>query len=123
MAGSRRHDGKIYHGDSFSSIAIEIERGDKMKKMGPSDLLRRLEKKRKEIDLLDQKLLTLLNQRLRTARKIGKIKREMGKRIYDFGREKEILDGLRRKNKGPLKSEDLRKIFTALMKACRKSQT
>lgn len=91
--------------------------------MGPSDLLRRLEKKRKEIDLLDQKLLTLLNQRLRTARKIGKIKREMGKRIYDFGREKEILDGLRRKNKGPLKSEDLRKIFTALMKACRKSQT
>jgi chorismate mutase len=40
----------------------------------------KLKKKRKEIDLIDQKLLTLLNQRLRIVLEMGKIKKEMGKR-------------------------------------------
>jgi len=53
---------------------------------------------------------------------IGKIKKEMGKKIYDRRREKEILDRLKRKNKGPLKEEDLKKIFTTIMKVCRRSQ-
>ena len=93
-----------------------------MKKMGESDLLQELEKKRKEIDLIDQKLLTLLNQRLRITLEIGKVKKEMGKRIYDTEREKEILDRLKRKNRGPLKEEDLKKIFLTIMKVCRQSQ-
>jgi chorismate mutase len=46
----------------------------------------------------------------------------MGKKIYDTEREKDILDRLRRKNKGPLKEEDLRKIFKTIMKVCRQSQ-
>jgi chorismate mutase len=56
------------------------------------------------------------------ALEIGKIKKEMGKKIYDPRREKEILDRLKRKNKGPLKEEDLKKIFTTIMKVCRRSQ-
>ena len=40
----------------------------------------------------------------------------MGKKIYDPGREKEVLERLKRKNKGPLKEEDLKKIFTTIMK-------
>jgi len=94
-----------------------------MKKMGESDLLQELKKKRKEIDLIDQKLLTLLNQRLRIAEEIGKIKKGMGEKIYDPKREKEILDGLKRKNKGPLKEEDLKNTFKTIMKACREFQT
>jgi chorismate mutase/prephenate dehydratase len=101
---------------------IEIERGDKMKKMGESDLLQKLKKKRKEIDLIDQKLLTLLNQRLRIAQEIGKIKKEMGKKIYDPEREKEILEKLKIKNKGPMKEEGLKKVFNIIIKVCRKSQ-
>ena len=84
--------------------------------------LKKLKENRKKIDLLDHKLLTLLNQRLRLATEIGKIKKEMGKKIYDPGREKEVFEGLRRKNRGPLKEEDLKKIFATIMKACRKSQ-
>lgn len=84
--------------------------------------LKKLKENRKKIDLLDHKLLTLLNQRLRLATEIGKIKKEMGKNIYDPGREKEVFEGLRRKNRGPLKEEDLKKIFATIMKACRKSQ-
>ena len=93
-----------------------------MKKMGQSDLLQELKKKRKEIDLIDQKLLILLNQRLRIAQKIGKIKKEMGKKIYDPEREKEILEKLKIKNKGPMKEEDLKKVFNIIIKVCRKFQ-
>jgi chorismate mutase-like protein len=93
-----------------------------MGKKTRSDLTQKLKEKREKIDLIDQKLLTLLNQRLRISLEIGKLKKEMGKKIYDPKREKEILNKLKRKNKGPLKEEDLRKIFTTIMKVCRKSQ-
>ncbi len=93
-----------------------------MKKEVQSDLSQKLKKKRKEINLLDLKLLTLLNQRFRMALEIGKIKKEMGKKIDDPRREKEVLERLKLKNKGPLKDEDLKKIFTTIMKVCRKSQ-
>lgn len=92
------------------------------KNMGQSDLLQNLKEKRKEIDLIDQKLLILLNQRLRIALEIGKIKKEMGKKIYDPVREKEVLERLKRKNKGLLKKKDLKKIITTIMKVCGKSQ-
>lgn len=87
-----------------------------------SELSQKLEEKRKKIDLIDQKLLTLFNQRLRIALEIGKIKKEMGKKIYDSKREKEVLERLKRKNKGPLKEKDLKKIFTTIMSVCRQSQ-
>ena len=93
-----------------------------MGKKTRSDLTQKLKEKREKIDLIDQKLLTLLNQRLRIALEIGKLKKEIEKKIYDPKREKEILNKLKRKNKGPLKEEDLRKIFTTIMKVCRKSQ-
>jgi chorismate mutase/prephenate dehydratase len=87
-----------------------------------SDLYKKLKEEREKIDLIDQKLLTLLNQRLRIALEIGKIKKEMGKKIYDSKREGEVLKRLKRKNKGPLKEKNLKKIFTTIMKVCRKSQ-
>ena len=93
-----------------------------MKKGARSDLSQKLKEKRKEIDLIDQKISTFLNQRLQIARKIGKIKKEMGKKIYDPKRESEVLEKLERRNKGPLKEEDLKKIFTTIIKICTKSQ-
>ena len=93
-----------------------------MKKEARSDLWQKLKKNRKELDFLDQTLLTLLNRRLRITRKIGKIKKGIRKKIYDAQREKEILDRLKRKNKGPLREGDLEKLFTTIMKVCRQSQ-
>ncbi len=93
-----------------------------MKTVVRSHLSLRLTERRKELDVINQKLLILLNQRLRITLEIGKVKKKMGKRIYDMEREKEILEGLKRKNKGPLEEADLRKIFTTIMKVCRRSQ-
>jgi len=93
-----------------------------MRKEAQSDSSQKLKKNRRELDLLDQKLLTLFNRRLRIALKIGKIKKDIGKKIYDAKREKEILEGLKRRNKGPLKEGDLKKIFATIMQVSRKSQ-
>ena len=93
-----------------------------MKKTVYPKLLQKLKRKRIKIDFLDRKLLTILNQRLRIALEIRKIKKEMGKKIYDPEREKEVLERLKRKNEGPLKRENVEKIFKTVMKVCRKSQ-
>jgi chorismate mutase len=54
---------------------------------------------------------------------LGRIKRERGEKIYNPKREKEILKKLKSKNRGPLKGEDLEKIFKKIMIVCRKSQS
>ena len=90
--------------------------------MAQLNLFQELKKKRKEIDLIDQKLLTLLNQRLHHVLTIGEIKKEMGQKIYNPKREWEVLERLKTKNKGPLKEKDLKEIFKTLIKICRRSQ-
>jgi len=90
--------------------------------MARSDLSEKLKDRRKKIDLIDRKLLKLLNQRLHFALEIGKIKKQMGTKIYDPKREKEVLRRLKIKNRGPLKEKDLEKVFRTIMKVCRRSQ-
>ena len=91
-----------------------------------SNLSQRLRDRRRKIDFIDRKLLSLLNQRLRIALEIGKIKKRMGEKIYDPKREKEVLERLRlrlrSRNKGLLKEKDLEKIFSTIIKVCRQSQ-
>jgi len=93
-----------------------------MKKKHRSVLSDKLKRKRKAIDLIDRKLLFLLNQRLRLALDTGKIKKEMGGKIYDLKREKEVLERLKIKNRGPLREKDLEKIFRTIIRVCRRSQ-
>ncbi len=97
-----------------------------MKKKRHQPVSNKLKEKRKKIDLIDQKLLSLLNQRLHIALEIGKIKKRMGEKIYDPKREKEVLERLRlrlrSRNKGLLKERDLEKIFATIIKVCRQSQ-
>jgi chorismate mutase/prephenate dehydratase len=93
-----------------------------MNKIAQFDLSKKLKRKRKEIDLVDRKLLPLLNQRLRVALEVGEVKKKMKEKIYDPKREKEVLRRLKIKNRGPLKEEDLERIFRTIMNICRKSQ-
>jgi chorismate mutase / prephenate dehydratase len=86
------------------------------------DLLQKLTSKRKKIDLLDQKMLTLLNQRVRICLEVGNLKHKMGKGIYDSQREREVQRKVEILNKGPLQGSDLRRIFAVIIKACRTYQ-
>jgi len=93
-----------------------------MKKKPLQVMSNQLKGKRRRIDLVDRKLLSLLNQRLRIALECGKIKNGMGKKIYDPRREAEVLTRLGMENRGPLKKEDLAKIFRTIIGVCRRSQ-
>jgi len=98
------------------------QKNRKMKKRAQPFLSNKLKKMRKKIDVLDRKLLSLLDQRLHTACEIGKVKRKMGKKIYDPEREKEVIERLKIRNRGPLREKDLEKIFRTIIKVCRRSQ-
>ena len=92
-------------------------------KKGPENRTRQdLNEMRKKIDLIDRRLLSLLNQRMRLALELRKIKKESGKKIYDPKREKELLDRLKSLNAGPLQEEELKRIFQTVIKVCRQAQ-
>lgn len=69
-----------------------------------------------KIDEIDEKLLGLIIERLKTVKKIGEVKRENGIRVIDRNREKEILMKLTEaaKNKG-LNPEVIKKVWRMLM--------
>jgi chorismate mutase/prephenate dehydratase len=81
--------------------------------------MEKLSKLREEIDLIDRKLLELLNKRAELARKVGEIKREKGIPFYVPGREAKILSKIEELNRGPLAPESVRAIFREIISACR----
>ena len=72
---------------------------------------------RNNIDVLDQRLVTLINRRLQLAAKIGVLKRSERSRIYVAEREAEVLARLRKSNDGPLKETALNAIYREIMSA------
>ncbi len=79
-----------------------------------NDILKKL---RKEIDEIDLKILELLNKRAKIALKIGEIKTAKKIPFYDPVREKNIVDNLIKKNKGPLPSETIKLLFREILSA------
>ncbi len=70
---------------------------------------------RQAIDEIDEKIMDLINQRLSLAKQIGDFKKQGGNQITDSEREKEIMNRLLEKNKGPLRADGLRNIFGAII--------
>ena len=77
-----------------------------------------LEQLRSEIDRLDDRLLELLNQRAGLARRIGRLKEESGRDVYDPGREALVLARLGAAS-SVLPPHSVREIFEAVIRACR----
>lgn len=81
-----------------------------------------IKKKRKRIDNIDGKILELLNERIKLAIEIGKIKSERKEDIFAPVREKEIVSNLMRLNRGPIPDEFLSDIFHEILNASRSIQ-
>ncbi len=81
-----------------------------------------LEDWRKEIDVLDAKLLKLLNRRAECAIEIGRIKRTIEQPIYVPEREISILKRLLEQNKGPMDDEAVRRIFRQIIDESRRQE-
>ena len=69
------------------------------------------------IDALDEKIVTMLNERARHAADIGKLKGDGGP--YRPEREAEVLRRVASLNGGPLPDAALARLFTEIMSACR----
>ncbi len=73
--------------------------------------MKTIESYRKEIDVLDDDILKLLNERMEVVKAIGRLKQTTGTAIYRPEREKEILDRLKKQNQGALKAQAIDAIF------------
>ena len=72
---------------------------------------------REKIDVLDRRLVELLNERLALAAEIGRVKRNAGGQIYVAEREDAVLRKVTAQNAGPIRNEALRAIYREIMSA------
>lgn len=74
--------------------------------------MERLHELRKEIDEIDEQIIELLEERVRVAKEIGEIKRELNLPIRDEKREEEVLK----------KAGKFREVFKKIVEVCRDVQ-
>jgi chorismate mutase/prephenate dehydratase len=79
-----------------------------------------LEVIRKRINGIDEQLLDLINERAQFAQKVGVAKGELESAVdyYRPEREAEILRGIVERNEGPLRDEEVLRLFREIMSAC-----
>ncbi len=72
---------------------------------------------RKKIDLIDERIVALLNERASVSLAIGKEKAKERKEIYSPAREKQVLDRVKALSKGSLPSQAIAAIYREIMSA------
>ncbi|MFC2162552.1 chorismate mutase, partial [Candidatus Altiarchaeota archaeon] len=75
-----------------------------------------IEDLRVKIDGIDERILALIEERVETAEKIGRIKRKKGLPVEDKDREAEVLGRLTGKTK--LKKDFIRNIYNHIIEYC-----
>ena len=75
---------------------------------------------RERIDLLDEQIQTLLNERAHCAQQVAHAKIAQGETgdFYRPEREAEILRRVRERNTGPLDDAEVTRLFREIMSAC-----
>jgi len=75
---------------------------------------------RKRIDLLDDALIRIFNERARIALEIGRVKKELGLAVFDPGREKRIFSRMKADNPGPLDDDAVIRLFERVIDESRR---
>jgi len=75
---------------------------------------------RKRIDLLDDVLLRIFNERARIALDIGRAKKKLGLAVFDPEREKRIFSRMKTDNPGPLDNEAVARLFERVIDESRR---
>ena len=70
---------------------------------------------RRKINLIDDKIVRLLNERARVSGDIGEIKAKHKTAVYSPAREKEVLKRISEMNKGPMTIEAFEAIYREIM--------
>ena len=77
---------------------------------------------RKRIDVLDVKILGLLNERTRVVEEIGRIKQKLKMPIYEPKREDQVFHNVTTHNQGPLSAEAVQRVFERIIDEMRDIQ-
>ena len=79
-----------------------------------------LSKIRERINTVDEKIQGLLNERAKYAQQVGVVKGELGAAVdyYRPEREAEVLRKIVERNEGPLRDEEVLRLFREIMSAC-----
>lgn len=77
---------------------------------------------RRDIDVIDDALIEMLNQRAKLAIEVGEIKAKGEKPFFTPEREREIFEALEKRNPGPLNSRQLAGIFREIISAARAAE-
>ena len=72
---------------------------------------------RRQVDDINARLLTLLNERAAVTEQIGHVKSRMGLPFYDPEREAEMLQALEQANRGPFSNETISHLFKQIFSA------
>lgn len=75
---------------------------------------------RKRIDLLDDVLLRIFNERARLALEIGHHKKQLNLPVYDPTREKAIFSRMKTENPGPLDNDAIVRLFERVVDESRR---
>lgn len=70
---------------------------------------------RKKIDEIDDKLIDLLNERAKVVVEVGEIKKREKLDFHSPSREREILERLAARNKGPFPQDTLRAVYREIL--------
>jgi chorismate mutase / prephenate dehydratase len=79
-----------------------------------------LDKVRGQIDSIDERIHALINDRARLAQQVGISKTREGRTVdfYRPEREAQVLRMARERNRGPLRDEEILRLFREIMSAC-----
>ena len=86
----------------------------------PEGIAAQLDAYRSRIDRLDEEIVRLLNARATCANEIGRLKKQVGMEVYQPGRERVVLDHVRRVNQGPLADVAVIRLFERIIDESRR---
>ncbi len=89
--------------------------------MEASEARRRVGEHRKAIDALDERLVALINERVRHSLLIRNLKPAAGMELFDGPREKAIFEAACAANEGPLSDACLREVYAVLLKVSKET--
>lgn len=90
--------------------------------MGVDEAVEKLKGFRGQIDLIDSRILEMLNERATVALEIGATKRAAGLPVVELSRERAVIEGMAGRNQGPLSNDAIERIYTAVMLEMRRLQ-
>jgi chorismate mutase len=86
------------------------------------DAFKSIEEHRNRIDAIDRELVELFNARAEQALAIRALKPAAHLGLYDPKREEEIFEAVEAVNAGPLYNDDLRQIFSVILKVMKEQR-